>query len=89
MPRYFFDIINGQDFIDLQGSEWPDLSAARIEAVRYSAEVLKEMPERFWNNDLWTMTVSDANKVPLFTLKFLAESAVPAPAAEDPQPSGK
>jgi hypothetical protein len=80
MPRYFFDIVDGHDFKDLQGSEWPDLAAARVEAVRYSAEVLKEMPERFWNKEEWTMTVSDAGKFPLFTLKFLAETVGPKPA---------
>ncbi|MEI9849838.1 MAG: L,D-transpeptidase family protein [Sphingomonas sp.] len=32
MPRYFFDIIDGQDFKDLQGSEFADLAAARIES---------------------------------------------------------
>jgi hypothetical protein len=75
MPRYFFDIKDGHDFPDLQGSEWPDLAAARIEAVRYAAEVLKEMPERFWNAEEWKMTVSDQRRQQLFTLKFLAESA--------------
>jgi len=75
MPRYFFDIRDGEDFRDFRGSEHADLAAARIEAVRYSAEVLKEMPERFWNHEEWTMAVSDTNRKPLFTLKFLAEDA--------------
>jgi hypothetical protein len=74
MPRYFFDIKDGQDFPDLQGSEWPDLAAARLEAVRFSAEVLKEMPDRFWNCEEWTMSVSDSNRHPLFALKFFAEN---------------
>jgi hypothetical protein len=74
MPRYFFDIEDGQDFPDRQGSIFADLAAARMEAVRYSAEILKEMPERFWNCEKWTMTVSDHNRAPLFTLRFLAES---------------
>ena len=75
MSRHFFDIKDGQDFRDLQGSEWPDLAAARIEAVRFAAKVLKEMPERFWNCEEWTMTVSDQHRKPPFTLKFLAEKA--------------
>ena len=74
MPRYFFDIKDGHDFPDLQGSEWKDLAEARVEAVRYAAEVLKEMPERFWNAEEWTMSVSDHNRALLFTLKFFAES---------------
>ncbi|GGA36023.1 DUF6894 family protein [Sphingomonas psychrolutea] len=77
MPRYFFDISDGSDFRDLDGSECPDLAAAQIEAVRYSAEVLREMPERFWNAESWTMTVSDHNREHLFTLKF-AVDPVPA-----------
>ena len=77
MPRYFFDLRDGQNFPDLQGSEWPDLAAARIEAVRFAAEVLKEMPERFWNSELWTMSVSDADRQPLFVLTFQAEDAQP------------
>ncbi|QNA85344.1 hypothetical protein G4G27_16080 [Sphingomonas sp. So64.6b] len=80
MPHYFFDIVDGEDLPDLQGSEWPDLTAARMEAVRYSAEVLKEMPERFWNCEAWKMTVSDADRVMLFTLSFMAESAEPVTA---------
>jgi hypothetical protein len=73
VPRYYFDIKDGEDLPDLQGSEHAGLAEARIEAVRYSAEVLKEMPERFWNAEEWTMTVSDFNRKPLFTLRFLAE----------------
>ena len=72
MPRYFFDIADGQQFPDEKGSDWPDLVAARIEAVRYSAEVLKEMPERFWNCEEWTMTVSDTRRRKLFALRFQA-----------------
>jgi hypothetical protein len=78
MQRYFFDIVDGTDFPDHEGSLWPDLAAARIEAVRYSAEVLKEMPDRFWHAERWTMTVSDHARKPLFTLKFLAETIAPA-----------
>ena len=77
MPRYFFDIVDGEDLPDLHGSEHADLDAARIESIRYSGEVLREMPERFWNAEKWLMTVSDARRIPLFTLKF---EAAPAPA---------
>ncbi|RYD56172.1 MAG: hypothetical protein EOP60_05370 [Sphingomonadales bacterium] len=73
MPRYYFDIKDGQEFRDNEGSDWPDLDAARIEAVRYSAEVLKEMPERFWNCHEWRMTVSDSGRNKLFSLKFQVE----------------
>lgn len=74
MPRYFFDIKDGHDFPDIQGSEWKNLDEVRMEAVRYSAEVLKEMPERFWHAEQWTMSVFDDRRKLLFTLKFFAES---------------
>jgi hypothetical protein len=74
MTRYFFDIADGDVFPDLQGSDWPDLAAARIEAVRYAAEVLKEMPERFWNTEEWVMTVRDERRTPVFTLAFTARN---------------
>lgn len=74
MPRYYFDIKDGRDFPDVEGSEWPNLAAARIEAVRYAAEVLKEMPERFWHCEEWLMSVFDCNRQPLFTLTFKAET---------------
>ena len=77
MPRYFFDIADGEDFLDHQGSEWPDLAAARVEAVRYAAEVLKEMPERFWNTEEWVMTVRDTLRRPILTLAFTAVNLVP------------
>jgi hypothetical protein len=79
MARYYFDIADGEDFPDRHGSEWPDLDAARVEAVRYAAEVLKEMPERFWNCEEWTMTVCDAARTKLFTLGFLAQTVTGAP----------
>jgi len=74
MPKYFFDIADGQDFPDLRGSELPDLRAARVEAVRYSAEVLKEMPDRFWKHERWTMTVSNHHRRALFTLRFVVDT---------------
>ena len=74
MPRYYFDIRDGEDLPDPTGLILGDLSAARLEAVRYSAEVLREMPDRFWNAQEWVMTVRDSQRDALFTLKFQAEN---------------
>lgn len=82
MPRYFFDVKDGRDFPDLQGSEFADLAAARIEAVRFAGEILKEAPERFWHCEEWTMTVSDHQRQMLFTLKFLAQSSPSASSSD-------
>lgn len=79
MPRYFFDVKDGRDFPDVEGSIYADLSAARIEAVRYSGEILKDMPDRFWDFEEWTMTVSDDNRIPLFQLRFMTISLITHP----------
>ena len=74
MPaRYFFDIYDGLEVPDLVGSEWPNLGAARIEAVRAAADILHRYPERFWQSDEWTLTVSNSHRSALFSLKFRAE----------------
>jgi hypothetical protein len=74
MPRYYFDIRDEEDLADSTGLILGDLSAARLEAVRYSAEVLREMPERFWNAQEWSMTVRDSQRDALFMLKFEVEN---------------
>ncbi|MDH7975941.1 hypothetical protein QH494_27495 [Sphingomonas sp. AR_OL41] len=75
MERYFFDIKDGEEHIDGEGSEWPDLDAVRHEAIRLSGEILKEMPESFWHAEQWEMTVADRHRRPIFALKFSAEDA--------------
>ena len=34
MPRYFFDLHNDMDAVDVEGREFPDLQAARSTAVK-------------------------------------------------------
>jgi len=42
MPRYYFNLKDGRESLDDVGSEFPDIHAARREAVRYSGEVLRD-----------------------------------------------
>jgi len=70
MALYFFD---APDIADLTGSECTDLADVRARALRWSCELLSDLPERLWNGQPWTMTVSDASRVPLFTLRFHVE----------------
>ncbi len=72
MPRYFFHIHDGQDYPDAEGTELPDLQAARVEAFRTSGELLRghEGSAEFWSGDDWTMNVMDEGGRPVFTLRF-------------------
>ena len=62
MPRYFFHIADGDDaFIDNEGTEFPNLDAGRDEAVRTSAEMLRdgEVGPALWNGTPWRLWVTD------------------------------
>jgi len=60
MPRYYFNIEDGHTTIDNEGSEHPDLQAARQEALVTSSETLRDgggphlssgQPWRLWVTD--------------------------------------
>lgn len=79
MPRFFFNVHDGQNFPDLQGTELGSLDSARVEAVRFAAAHLRDQARQFWTGDGWSMDVCDESGLLLFSLKF---SAVQMPAAE-------
>jgi len=78
MPRYFFHVHDGETYPDMQGTEFPNLLAARMEAVRFIAALLAEKPERFWQSTEWTLRVAEETDSTLFTLTFFASDAGPA-----------
>jgi len=42
MQRYYFHLKDGRLSLDEEGTEFPDIQAARREAIRYSGEVLRD-----------------------------------------------
>ena len=79
MPRFFFDIRDGEFMPDALGSEFVDLEAARIEAVVRSGELLKENPSRFWEGEEWQLEVRDETRRVLFILTFMATNSPALP----------
>ena len=75
MPRYFFNIHDGEELPDADGAELPDLRAARINAVRLAGECLRDHAAKFWSGDKWAMDVTDDRGLRLFTLTFAATLA--------------
>ena len=49
MRRYFFNIQDGSDFPDREGTELPDMKAVRTEAVRASAGMLRDNAS-YWDD---------------------------------------
>ena len=75
MSLYFFHFHDKQTPPDLEGSELPDIQAARVEAVRLAGEALKWHAETFWNDGEWSLEVTDHTGLTLFTLYFTATEA--------------
>lgn len=75
MPRYFFNTQNGRLFVDEEGTELPDLSAARAAAVRLAGEVLRDEGEAFLCTSAWHLDVADETGSVLFSLDVLASGA--------------
>jgi len=75
MPRYFFHVADGQEFSDLQGTQLPDLAAARKEALRFAGRLLADAKPDLWDGEEWTMRVTDGDNLTLFTLMFVATNA--------------
>ena len=42
MPQFFFNVINGKSISDEEGSELPDLAAAREEALELIAQIMQD-----------------------------------------------
>ncbi len=71
MPRYFFHVKDGFSTIDNEGTELPDLSAARAGAIRMSGEILRDLGAKFWDGTQWMLEVADEGRQILFVLNFL------------------
>lgn len=66
MPRYFFDLVDGQTFVDEAGTIVPDLPGARDEAARILAETVRDdFPGDSASRDLLVIVRSDAGDVVL------------------------
>ena len=77
--RYFFNIAGAVSDPDEEGIELPTISEARIEAVRFASEYLRDRPEAAWLGDEFRVEVTNADSLILFT--FIA-IGVDAPAGK-------
>lgn len=78
MPRYFFHRTDGDFDPDREGTELPDLNAARLEAIHYAAATVKDHPIEVWSPTPFRVEVSDDTGMLLSTVIILE---IEAPAA--------
>jgi len=77
---FFFSQAGAVHDPDADGVEFPTMSQARIEAVRFAASMLRDRPELAWLGDEYRVEVTDQSQRVLFT--FIAVG-VDGPAAKD------
>lgn len=66
--RYFFNEFDGSYKADDAGLELPSMDDARLEAVRYAGEVLRDHPILIWKGEDFRVEVTDENQLVLFTV---------------------
>ena len=63
MPRYYFDIHDGQRFArDEEGSDCADAEAARQEAIRTLPSIAREMPLDSGKVEMWVKVRSESGE---------------------------
>ena len=73
MPRYFFNVYDGHDDIDREGTELRDLDHAKSEAVNLAGRSIADMGDSFWASGReWLLEVTESSSTVLFALKFSA-----------------
>ena len=75
--RYFFNLAGAVYDPDNEGFELANISEARMAAVKFAGEYLRDRPEVAWLGDEFRIEVANSNRVLLFT--FIA-IGVDAPA---------
>ena len=75
MPRYFFNVHDGQhpleqDPPDREGTLLADPEAARSQAVTLAGEMLKDLDGQFWRGDDWCLRVTDEQGATVCILRF-------------------
>ena len=80
MPRYHFHRTDGQIEPDPEGSVLPDLHAARMQAVVYAGQTLKDHPEMVWDGHDLNIEVTDDTGLMLFVVTVMT---IEAPATHD------
>lgn len=79
MPRYYFDLSDGESKPDLTGTELDSAGAARLHAIRFAGEVLQNDPERLEGKDL-RVEARNEERLLLFTIIILAIDSAAAQA---------
>ncbi|WP_380782334.1 DUF6894 family protein [Sphingomonas sp. R86520] len=59
MPRYFFDMANSTRDIDEEGTELASADDARVQAVVFAGDYLRDQPGLVWDGGQFAVAVRD------------------------------
>ena len=68
MPRYYFDLADGQSNRDEEGTALPSLRAVRVAAVEMLGHVLRDKSRTFWDEPDLKLTVRSDDDLILMRL---------------------
>lgn len=85
MPRFFFHVADSVLIPDEEGTELPDLGAARIEAVTVAGAMLRDHALEFWKSAEWKVIVTDEDRLILFSICCQALAAPSPPVVFAPR----
>jgi hypothetical protein len=79
MPKFHFNIDDGASAPDVDGTELKSFAVAKCEAMQMAGRIICDAAESFWDQERWTMTVTDEDGLTLLTLDIVG---VEAPAGQ-------
>ncbi len=76
MPRYFFDIDNHERYVDDEGTELANADEARMQAVIFAGDYLREHPALVRNGSQFSVAVRDEGGTVLLSVAVTASDPV-------------
>lgn len=70
MPRYFFDISNGIDTVDDEGTVLSDVTEARRQGIAAAGAMVSDEGDAIAAGGTWTMRISDETRTVFCTIQF-------------------
>jgi hypothetical protein len=72
VPRFYFHTQDGHAVPDSGGVELVDIASARAQAVAMTGEMLRDLGDRFWGSESFSLTVTNSDHLTLFTILVAA-----------------
>ncbi|MGU3663477.1 DUF6894 family protein [Methylobacterium sp. A49B] len=71
MPRFYFNVHDGKTGLDVIGTDLPSWEAARVEALRFMGEIMKDNAPLIALDEDWRLEVTDSTGLTLFQVALV------------------